>query len=105
MMTALRTLLQIEGFAVDVTPDITSMDAIMQVVREGKPDVLLLDVHLRQNNGFEILARLREDNEIAGTYVVMSSGMDIKDRCLAAGADDFLLKPYMPDELLQKIRR
>lgn len=105
MMTALRTLLQIEGFAVDVTPDITSLDAIMQVVREAKPDVLLLDVHLRQNDGFEILASLRGDDEIARTYVVMSSGMDIKDRALAAGADDFLLKPYMPDELLQKIRR
>jgi DNA-binding response OmpR family regulator len=33
----------------------------------------------------------------------MSSGMDLKDECLDAGANDFILKPYMPDELVYKI--
>jgi len=34
----------------------------------------------------------------------MTSGMDVKERCLEAGADAFLLKPYMPDELMAKLR-
>jgi CheY-like chemotaxis protein len=34
----------------------------------------------------------------------MSSGMHKADECLAAGATDFLLKPYMPDELIRRLR-
>jgi DNA-binding response OmpR family regulator len=30
--------------------------------------------------------------------------MDMRDRCMAAGANDFILKPYMPDELIKRIR-
>jgi DNA-binding response OmpR family regulator len=36
--------------------------------------------------------------------VIMSSGMDFHTRCLQAGADDFLMKPYMPDDLVKLLK-
>ncbi len=44
---------------------------------------------------------MRKDDLFKDTHVVMASGMSLKEECLAAGADAFLLKPYMPDELIQ----
>jgi CheY-like chemotaxis protein len=34
----------------------------------------------------------------------MTSGMDMKDQCLNAGANGFIMKPFMPDELIKKLR-
>jgi DNA-binding NarL/FixJ family response regulator len=35
----------------------------------------------------------------------MASGMDVKDECLKAGANGFLMKPYMPDDLVKQIQK
>jgi DNA-binding response OmpR family regulator len=35
----------------------------------------------------------------------MASGMDLTSQCLQAGADGFILKPFMPDELIAKIQK
>ncbi len=104
MQAVLRTLLEIEGYQVALTPNNPKMDDIIQSVRDANPDVLLLDVHLRDISGFDVVKRIREDSELSKARVIMTSGMDVKERCIAAGADDFLLKPYMPDELMKKLR-
>ncbi|HEX9018565.1 MAG TPA: response regulator [Anaerolineaceae bacterium] len=103
MQSVLRTLLEIEGYQVSTAPDRLPLDQIVRAIRETKPDSILLDVHLHSASGFEILDRIRRDPTIAGTRVVMTSGMDMKDECIAAGASDFLLKPFMPDELIHKL--
>jgi len=103
MQAVLRTLLEIEGFQVVVIPDRMNLEEIIVEIRKEKPDVLLLDVHLRKTNGFDVVQQVRGDIDIGNMRVVMSSGMDLKDRCMASGANDFLMKPYMPDELIQKL--
>ena len=100
MRAILTTLLEMEHF------NVTSWsgqpgDDILSQVRINRPDVLLLDVHLRDISGLDILRSLRADKELASIHVLMTSGMDLKDQCIEAGADEFLLKPYMPDELIQ----
>ncbi len=104
MQAVLRTLLEIEGFQVALASDKHSLEDIVQAIRAAQPDILLLDVHLRDISGYDIVKRVRADEQIHDTRVVMSSGMDVKDQCLKAGADDFLMKPYMPDELMKKLR-
>ncbi len=97
MISLLETLLTMEGFQVSATqPDAD----ILQAVRTGTPDVLLLDVHLGEQNGLDILDSIRNDDEINKIRVVMTSGMSLKEECLRHGADDFLLKPFTPDELI-----
>jgi DNA-binding response OmpR family regulator len=103
MRAILKTLLELERFTVAAWNGQAGADILAQI-RAENPDVLLLDVHLRSASGLDILRQVRTDNEIGGMRVLMTSGMDLKDQCLEAGADAFLLKPYMPDELIQLIR-
>ncbi|OQY29191.1 MAG: hypothetical protein B6I38_08500 [Anaerolineaceae bacterium 4572_5.1] len=103
MVSLLKTLLGLEGFDV-ASMDIAEKD-LLSLVRHENPKVLLLDVHLPRENGMDILRALREDDELKNTRVVMTSGMNLKDECLASGADAFLLKPYMPDDLIKILRQ
>lgn len=107
MQAVLRTLLELEGFQVSVAPDKKEIVDIIQSIRDAHPDIILLDVHLHKASGFDVLQQLRQDSDagMKQTRVIMSSGSDVKDQCLKAGADDFLMKPYMPDELIGKLRK
>ncbi len=104
MLSLLETLLTIEGFQVTIAGDDT-IDQILNTIRQEKPEVALLDLHLRQGNGLDLLKLMRQDADLAGVRVLMSSGMDRRDECLQAGAEAFILKPYMPDDLINVIRQ
>lgn len=104
MSALLSTLLRYEGFEVLLPGNDDSLSGLIKLIHEEKPDLVLLDVHLRQVNGFDILHQIKQNKELAGMRVIMSSGMDVGDRCLSAGADEFILKPYIPDDLIKYIR-
>ncbi|GAB4522232.1 MAG: hypothetical protein Fur0018_03720 [Anaerolineales bacterium] len=102
MIALLKTLLEIEGFSVvQFNPQ---MDVLEQI-RTDKPDAILLDVNFKGMNaaGFDILRSLRADPDLAATRVLMASGMNYEQEAIQAGADAFLLKPFMPDVLIQRI--
>jgi CheY-like chemotaxis protein len=105
MMTLLTTLMRFEGYEMAVLKNDESLDTIMDDIRQESPNVLLLDVHLRRINGLDLLSAIRQDETTRRIGVVMSSGMDVSQRCTELGANAFILKPYMPDDLLQKIRQ
>lgn len=102
MVTLLTTLLGMEGYQVVA---LSVNEDIFEAVREGCPDVLLMDVHLPHTNGLDVLDQLRGNDETEDLKVVMSSGLDLGLECKNHGADDFLLKPYMPDDLLNILKR
>lgn len=102
MVTLLQTLLGMEGYRVIA---LTVDDDVFEAARKDRPDVLLLDVHLHQTNGLDVLDQVRKDNEIGDLKVVMTSGLNLELECKNHGADDFLLKPYMPDDLLKILKR
>ena len=52
-----------------------------------------------------VVRAMRKDERFNDTRVIMASGMNLKDECLAGGADDFLLKPYMPDDLINLLKK
>lgn len=104
MRTVLKTLLELEGYTVIPLPPDHEIAKIVKAIQDARPDTLFLDVHLHEVNGLDVLKNLRGENSPNPMRIIMSSGMDLKDMCLAAGADDFLLKPFMPDELLAKLR-
>jgi DNA-binding response OmpR family regulator len=105
MLSLLRTLLRFDGYeAVGLERD-DSVELILNSIRREKPAVILMDVNLRQINGFDLLQALRASDDISDSKVIMSSGTDFNQRCLDAGANAFILKPYMPDDLLVKIRQ
>jgi DNA-binding response OmpR family regulator len=101
MVSLLKTLLKMEGFevvALDVNSDVPA------AVQREKPDVLLMDVHLGKQSGMDIVRSIRSDPTLAGVRIVMTSGMNVKDECLRSGANHFLLKPFMPDDLIKVLR-
>lgn len=102
MLGLLQTLLQMEGYLVSKTND-DELEEIVTQIRQEKPALALIDVHLRHISGLEILKRIRGDADLKEIRVLMSSGMDVGDKCLEEGADSFILKPYMPDDLIKKI--
>jgi CheY-like chemotaxis protein len=104
MLALLRTLLRFEGYEVAQMEGEGDLNAIMEAIRKEKPSLILLDVHLKQVNGFELFECIRKDNQLRDIRVIMSSGIDFSQKCLDEGVDGFIQKPYMPEELIQKIR-
>ncbi len=104
MRSMLKILLELENFKVSIAPERESEDSILGVMQSIAPDVVLMDVHLNKIDGVHLLRRMRSDSQLSNTRVIMSSGMDMRQECLQAGANAFLMKPYMPDELITLIR-
>jgi len=101
MVSLLQTLLQLDGFeVVGAHPH----EVVVEVARTCRPDLILMDVFLRGLDGLGILVQLKADPALAGTPVVMCSGMDLSEQCMQKGAQAFLMKPYAPDHLLETIR-
>ena len=77
----------------------------IEMARRHKPDVILLDLNMRDMSGLEVLATLRED--LPDTRIVMLTVSDEASDlvgALRAGADGYLLKEMEPEELLAKLR-
>lgn len=73
-----------------------------------QPDVVVLDVVMPKRNGFDVLRSLRRDSRTRQTrVVVVSSKNQDSDRAwgLKQGADDYLPKPFTPEQLLTAVRR
>lgn len=103
MLSLLSTLLKLEGYDIAVLRE-DGEAAIVQAICSSPPDLVLMDVNLRGANGLSILRQVRQHLGCQNVRFLMSSGMDVRKDCLESGADDFILKPYMPEDLLQKMR-
>jgi DNA-binding response OmpR family regulator len=105
MRKLLETYLNFEGFEVSVSDGEDRLEMVIAQVKQEKPDVVLMDVYLNTLNGFDLLRAMRRDEKISDVRVIMSSGADVSERCIVEGADAFVMKPYMPDDLVKSIRR
>jgi CheY-like chemotaxis protein len=79
----------------------------LRVVRDWRPDVILLDIMMPKISGFEVCKRLRADPQTRDIGVLMITGLDQpsdKDRAVEAGTDDFVTKPIKKPHLLQLVR-
>jgi CheY-like chemotaxis protein len=101
MVMLLTTLLQLEGFEVVALK--ADADVPAAVLRE-RPDSILMDVNIGQQNGMDLVQAIRQDPVNAKLNIVMASGYNLKDECLQRGANAFLLKPFMPDDLIKLLK-
>lgn len=101
MVSLLKTLLNMEGF------EVVALDAASDVaaaVEQEKPHALFMDVHLGGQSGMKILEAVRGNQKNSNVRIIMTSGMNMKDECISRGADAFLLKPFMPDDLIKALQ-
>lgn len=99
MLSLLKTLLEMEHFQVETLQDATQ-SSLIETIRQKQPDALLLDVRLKSSSGLDLLTALRQDPTYDRLKILMTSGEDLRAQCLQRKADNFLLKPYMPEDLL-----
>ena len=99
----LRAALADEGFDVEVAG--TGAEAIARL-GEVIPDLVLLDLHLPDTGGLEVLAKIHESFPRMCVIVMTAYGdVETAVRSIRAGAFDFITKPFNMDQLLQAIRR
>ncbi len=103
MRSLLETLLDMEGY--HAVPFIESTDEkFISCLLNEQPRAVLLDVHLTYSNGIDLLVKIKQEDQLKNMFVLMTSGMDLQKECMDKGADGFLLKPYMPDDLITWLR-
>lgn len=88
----------------DVRTTNNGFDAGMQV-KEFRPDIVVLDVMLPDINGKEVCQRVRSDSALDDVRIICISGMVEQDKVAdlkAAGANDFMQKPFTVEKLLER---
>ncbi|HSF05635.1 MAG TPA: response regulator [Methylomirabilota bacterium] len=78
----------------------------LELVATGRPDLILLDVNLPDLSGLEVCRRLRREPSLAGCRIVMLTAAAQREDVrggLAAGADEYLTKPFSPVRLLSLV--
>jgi DNA-binding response OmpR family regulator len=81
-------------------------EAALNAVREDPPDVLILDLMMPRMTGFDVLAKIRSLAQRPRIVVLSSRGReDDVTRAFQLGADDYVTKPFSPQELLVRVAR
>jgi CheY-like chemotaxis protein len=104
MRSLLQTLLEFEGFEVTYVNHLAGINRVIETIREVKPDIILLDVYMNRLDGFELMRRVHQDEALESVRVLLSSGRELSREAMGEGADGFILKPYMPDDLIKQIQ-
>jgi DNA-binding response OmpR family regulator len=103
MLSLLRTLLRYEGYEVVHLRNEQGLDDVLKSIEAELPSVIVMDINLTYFNGFELLLKIRQSDLLHDTKVLITSGIDYRIKCHEAGADFFILKPFMPEELIETI--
>lgn len=97
----MRSTLSIEGFEVITATSISEARAIL---RQGLPDVMVLDLGLPDGDGASLVCELRQHSNLPIIVVSARHQEEQKVRLLDTGADDYLTKPFSIPELLARLR-
>jgi two-component system alkaline phosphatase synthesis response regulator PhoP len=101
---ALTYLLEEEGYTLSLAKD--GAETIKKV-REVSPDILFLDIMMPEINGYDVCRMIKNDPELKKTYVIMLTAKgqaDEQERGKEVGADEYIVKPFSPMEILAKIK-
>lgn len=104
IVTMLRYNLEREGFRVYTTGD---GEEAVTMVKEYKPDIIVLDWMLPSMTGIEVCKQIRWNQETKNTPIIMLSARGEESdriRGLDVGADDYMVKPFSPSELVARIK-
>ncbi|TAK72486.1 MAG: response regulator, partial [Dehalococcoidia bacterium] len=101
VLRLLRTQLSSEGFRVVTASD---GDEALTIAEEQRPDIVLLDLMMPGMTGIDVMGALRARSDVPIVLLTAKGDDQDKVRGLELGADDYLAKPFSPDELSARIR-
>ena len=96
--------LTMEGYEVATASD---GEEALRKIEEDRPDLVVLDIMMPKLDGYEVCRRLRQKEETASLPVILLSakGRPVdREVGMEVGADDYIVKPFSPRRLLEKIR-
>ncbi len=77
----------------------------LHVIKEEKPDLIFLDIMMPKKNGYEVCQEIKKDPAFKNSYIIMLTAKgqaSDKARGSEVQADEYITKPFNPDEILQK---
>ena len=91
-----------------LTIPVTTIDEAMRMVSLDRPDIVLLDIMLRHENGLDIMEKLKNDSSTKDIPVVVftnTNKKEYRDRAEKLGAVDFIIKSQtIPQEMAEKVK-
>ena len=104
ILTLVKFKLRDAGFTV-----LTAEDGkkALEIARSDRPDIILLDVMMPFLNGYEVLERLKQDERLKDIPVIMLTAKSFQhevDEAISKGATDYIIKPFSPGDLIDRIR-
>lgn len=97
--------LQTKGY--DVVRAVDGAEALSKA-QEESPDIIVLDAMMPKSDGFEVLGRIKSDPRLSDIPVIMLTARKAERDIVSAlekGAEDYLVKPFIPEELLARLSR
>jgi DNA-binding response OmpR family regulator len=103
ILVLLRLALEAAGYT---TVEAADGQEALEVIRASHPDVVLLDVMMPRMDGWATLEHIAETGEHPRVIMVTAkTASRDRDRAMELGADDFVTKPFEPDQLVERMRR
>ncbi|MCJ7703646.1 MAG: response regulator transcription factor [Anaerolineales bacterium] len=99
-----RSYLEKAGYTVLVAYD---GETALHILRREKPDLLVLDLMLPDRDGWDITRLIRSNEQLASTLIIMlTARVEDSDKIvgLEIGADDYITKPFNPNEVVARVR-
>jgi DNA-binding response OmpR family regulator len=78
-------------------------EPVLAMAHQNGIDAFVIDCHLPDIDGLDLVRAIRVDDELAGKAVIAASGRELEREALSAGADSFLLKPFLPSDLSTRL--
>jgi DNA-binding response OmpR family regulator len=104
LVSLLATLLKLEGYTVSA-PGNHHLEGLLSSIIDEQPGITLVDVNLTLGSGLDLVRMIRAEPALKETCILMTSGLSLQRECLQSGADGFIQKPFMADELFDLIQR
>jgi len=101
-----QTLEELEDEGVDLMTAADG-DEALAVALNHRPELVFLDVMMPKRDGFEVARTIKGEMGLSGTTIIMLTAKGQaydREQGLAAGADEYLTKPFDPDDLLRRAR-
>lgn len=99
----LKILLENNNYKVTIIEDFK--EAVVDQIKNIDKDLILLDINLPNQNGFDICKKIKEQESVPIIFVTSSRKEEDELKSIISGGEDFITKPYNKDILLEKIKR
>lgn len=104
MLRSITFVLEKEGYDFFTASD---GEEALRKVAEEKPQLIFLDAVMPNMDGYEVCRQIKANPALKDICIIMATGRsepEDLEEALSAGADGFMLKPYTPDKILEKVR-